>query len=184
MHCRRWHTYTIIVDKPPVCHHYTRSHCQTLWQLEGTKLSSHCKNSLLYSPEKMRMSTCKYFWKTGKSLKWMLAVTMHESHLSLFWHFCVWDCGMIEHWSVQHFFLLFFSFFNFLVFYLFLFAFLRVGLWYERALVGATGSHTWAAFNPCLQLAAQAVSLAVHLWDHLCDACYHNSMDKNLLFGH
>lgn len=46
---------------------------------------------------------------------------------------------------------------------LFLFAFLCVGLWYERALVGAARPHAWAALHTSLQLAAQAVSLAVHL---------------------
>jgi len=38
-----------------------------------------------------------------------------------------------------------------------------VGLWYERTLVGAARPHAWAALHPRLQLAAQAVSLAVHL---------------------
>jgi len=46
---------------------------------------------------------------------------------------------------------------------LFLFAFLCVGLRYERTLVGAARPHAWAALHPRLQLAAQAVSLAVHL---------------------
>ena len=49
--------YTI-VDKTPVCRRYTRSHCQTWWQLEGTKLSSHCRNSPQCSPsKKSRIST-------------------------------------------------------------------------------------------------------------------------------
>ena len=50
----------MIVDKTPVCRHYTRSHCQTWWRLEGTTLSSHCRSSPQCSPsKKSRISTCK-----------------------------------------------------------------------------------------------------------------------------
>ena len=76
----------MIVDKTPVCRHYTPSHCQTWWQLGGTKQSSHCRSSPQCSPSKSRE----------------LALAAIELHTCSSLHFCVWDCGMKEHWSVQH----------------------------------------------------------------------------------